>query len=258
MTMAHNTSLGEFIRTRRERLTPKQVGLMAGSRRRAKGLRREELAGLSGISPTWLTWIEQGRTESVSAGTIARLAAALMLSRPERSYLFELAGMRDPERADLSRESQSTELLTLAVKKIHAPAYVLDHLWTAVAWNRRAAALFNEWLGTPSTERNLLRYMFLNPQARTFVVDWRARAQRLVAEFRGDCGAILDTEEVARLVEALRRESPAFKSLWSAQNVLEREGGERSFHDPVEGRIVLRQVTLSVAHSPAMKLILLL
>jgi len=224
MSIAQTTSLGEFIRTRRERLSPEQVGLTRGSRRRAKGLRREELAGLTGISPTWLTWIEQGRTESVSTGTIARIAAAVHLSKAERSYLFELAGTRDPEKSNLTSEPYVGEVLTKTVGKIQAPAYVLDHAWNAIAWNRRAAGLFIEWLGNPSGERNLLRYMFLNPQARSFIIDWPARAQRLVAEFRGDCRAILDTPEIARHVEKLRRESPEFKSFWSAQNVLEREG----------------------------------
>src|ERR1700733_133492 len=89
--------LAAFLRSRRERISPEQVGLPAGLRRRAKGLRREELAGLCGISPTWLTWIEQGRTDSVSANAISRIAGALLLSRAERDYLFELAGVRDPE-----------------------------------------------------------------------------------------------------------------------------------------------------------------
>ena len=258
MSIAHTTSVGEFIRTRRERLRPEQVGLTSGFRRRAKGLRREELAGLSGISPTWLTWIEQGRTESVSTGTIARIAGALRLSKAERSYLFELAGMRDPEKSNLISEPYSGDVLTRAVRKIQAPAYVLDHAWNAIAWNRHAARLFTEWLGRPSGERNLLRYMFLNPQARSFIIDWPARGQRLVAEFRGDCRAILETPEIARYVEKLRRESPEFESCWIAQNVREREGGERSFFHPKEGRITLQQVTLSLALSPAMKLIILL
>jgi transcriptional regulator with XRE-family HTH domain len=252
------TSLGDFVRTRRERLTPEQVGLMRGSRRRAKGLRREELAGLSGISPTWLTWIEQGRTESVSSETIARIAAALRLSRAERAYLFELSRTRDPEKSDLTSDPHLTDVLTTAVGKIQTPAYVLDLAWNAIVWNRRAGALFPGWLGKPRGERNLLRYMFLNPEARRFIQDWPARGQRLVAEFRGDCRAYLDAPEIAAQITTLRRESPEFESFWKAQNVLEREGGERCFLHPTRGKITLQQVTLSVAFSPGMKLILLL
>lgn len=255
--MLHTLSLGEFIRTRRERLQPEQVGLLPGARRRAKGLRREELAGLCGISPTWLTWIEQGRTEGVSARTIERIADALLLSRAERGYFFELAGMRDPERSDLECDPHLNEMLKKVVTKIQTPAYVLDQAWSAIVWNRQAAQLFNDWLGRSSGDRNLLRYTFLNPDARTFITDWPSRAQRLVAEFRGDCRTALDTSGIAGQVEELRRASKEFDLFWSTQNVLEREGGERRFHHPKQGKIVLRQLTLSLALSPGMKLVVL-
>jgi len=258
MSTLHTGSLGEFIRTRRERLKPEHVGLSPGSRRRAKGLRREELAGLCGISPTWLTWIEQGRTEGVSPGTIERIAGALLLSRAERGYLFELAGMRDPERSDPPCDPHLNEMLKKVVTKVQTPAYVLDHAWNAIAWNRQAAQLFTDWLGKSSGDRNLLRYTFLNPNARTFITDWPSRAQRLVAEFRGDCRASLDTPEIASQVEELRRKSKEFDFCWSTQNVLEREGGERTFYHPKQGKILLRQLTLSLATSPGIKLVVLL
>jgi transcriptional regulator with XRE-family HTH domain len=257
MTTLHTVSLGEFIRTRRERLTPERVGLPPGSRRRAKGLRREELAGLCGISPTWLTWIEQGRTEGISASTVERIAGALLLSRAERRYLFELAGMQDPERSDLPCDPHLNEMLNKVVTKVQAPAYVLDYAWNTIAWNNQAAQLFTGWLGKSSGERNLLRYTFLNPDARTFISDWRSRAQRLVAEFRGDCRAAVDTPEIASQVEQLCRKSKEFDLFWSTQNVLEREGGERKFNHPKHGPILLQQLTLSLAASPGMKLVVL-
>jgi transcriptional regulator with XRE-family HTH domain len=258
MTTSHVVSLGEFIRTRRERLTPERVGLPPGSRRRAKGLRREELAGLSGISPTWLTWIEQGRTEGISASAIERIAGALLLSRAERKYLFELAGIQDPERSDLACDPHLNEMLSMMVTKVQTPAYVLDYAWNAIAWNPQAAHLFTGWLDNLSTERNLLRYMFLDPDARKFITDWRSRAQRLVAEFRGDCRAALDTPEIVSHVEDLRRKSKEFDLFWSTQNVLEREGGERTFYHPKQGQIKLQQLTLSLATSPGIKLVVLL
>jgi transcriptional regulator with XRE-family HTH domain len=258
MSKLETVSLGRFIRTRRERLSPEQVGLPVGFRRRAKGLRREELAGLCGISPTWLTWIEQGRTASASASAVSRIAKALLLSRAERDYLFELAGVRDPEKPDSLSEPNLSETLAKAVAKIQAPAYVLDRAWNAISWNRYAASLFIGWLDKKSSERNLLKYMFLNPQARGFVVDWPLRAQRLVAEFRGDCKAILDDEEISTRIEELRRQSPEFESLWSAQNVMEREGGERRFLHPVQGKLALQQLTLRLTHSPNLRLVILI
>jgi transcriptional regulator with XRE-family HTH domain len=252
------TSFGSFIRARRERLQPQDVGLSTGSRRRAKGLRREELAALCGISPTWLTWIEQGRTQSTSAATLSRISHVLLLSRAEREYLFELAGIRDPEKAEHAAGPATRELLQEAVKVIETPAYVLDYAWNAIAWNKHASRLFQDWLVPGQTEPSLLNYMFLNPTARQFIVDWPLRAQRLVAEFRGDCRGLLDNPTITNHVAALRKASQEFDSFWGAQNVLEREGGERAFVHPKEGPLVLRQLTLRIAHSPDMKLIVLL
>ena len=257
MDKIQTVSLGSFIRNRRERLSPEQVGLPAGFRRRAKGLRREELAGLCGISPTWLTWIEQGRTDSVSTNAISRIAEALHLSKAERDYLFELAGVRDPKKADLFSEPNLVEMLQATLKKIETPAYVLDRVWNAIAWNRQAASLFVGWLDRGSAERNLLKYMFLNPRARDLICDWPLRAQRLVAEFRGDCKAVLYDQEINAQIEALRKSSSEFDSLWSAQNVLEREGGERAFLHRRHGKMTLRQLSLRVTHSPSLKLIIL-
>ncbi len=251
-------SLGAFIRTRRDRLTPDQVGLERGPRRRARGLRREELASLCGISSTWLTWIEQGRTVGVSAETIGRIAKALLLSKAERSYLFELAGMSNPEGSDLSIDPARAAMLREAVTKIKTPAYVLDHEWNAVAWNREATRLFTDWLGKSSEDHNLLRYTFLDSRARTFIVDWPSRAQRLVSEFRGECKALLDTPAIKKQVDELRRASKEFDSFWGTQNVLEREGGERDFIHPDKGRVSLRQLTFHLSASPSMKLVILL
>jgi transcriptional regulator with XRE-family HTH domain len=253
-----HTSFGSFIRARRERLQPQDVGLSAGSRRRAKGLRREELAALCGISPTWLTWIEQGRTQSTSAATLSRISHVLLLSRAEREYLFELAGIHDPEKAQHATGPDVRELVQEAVKVIQTPAYVLDYAWNAIAWNKHASRLFSGWLGPGQIEPNLLHYMFLNPAAREFIVDWPVRAQRLVAEFRGDCRGLLDNVTIANQIASLRKASREFDSFWGTQNVLEREGGERAFVHPKHGRLVLRQLTLRIAHSPDMKLIILL
>src|SRR3954453_18793702 len=132
-------ALGDFIRTHRERLSPLAVGLPPGPRRRTPGLRREEVAQLCGVSPTWYTWIEQGRPVSASADALARIAVALQLSRAERAYLFELAAQRDPAEPDPAAADAPATLLE-TVQLVSAPAYVLDRQWNALAWNERAAA----------------------------------------------------------------------------------------------------------------------
>ncbi|MET0348838.1 MAG: helix-turn-helix transcriptional regulator [Rhizobacter sp.] len=253
--------LGEFVRNHRERITPQSVGLPPGFRRRAKGLRREELAALCGISPTWLTWIEQGRALSLSAGTLAALAKALSLNPAERAYLFDLAALRDPASGGVSPgEAAAAALrssLADAVAKFRSPAYVLDADWNAIAWNKPAAALFDGWLGKGATERNLLTYMFLDPGARTFIDDWPERARRLVAEFRADRRSGLQEKATKAQVAALRRGRPQLDPVWSGHDVLAREGGERVFLHSVQGRVALRQLTLQVANSPDHKVVLL-
>jgi len=250
-------AIAQFIRAHRERVTPAQAGLPPGLRRRAKGLRREELAALCGISPTWLTWIEQGRAPSVSAAVLVRLAEALRLTRAERDYLFSLAGLRDPSAAAVAAGHAEQAAMQQAVRAIHAPAYVLDRGWDAMAWNRRAALLFVGWLDRQALDRNLLRYMFVNAQARALVDDWPTRAARLVAEFRADVGSAIEQTGLRQMIDGLRAASREFDVLWREQGVLEREGGERVFNHPAQGRLVLQQITLRVANSPDLKLVML-
>ncbi|MBU6487030.1 MAG: helix-turn-helix domain-containing protein [Burkholderiales bacterium] len=252
-------ALGEFIRAHRERLSPQAVGLPPGPRRRTPGLRREEVAQLCGVSPTWYTWIEQGRPVSASADALARIAVALQLSRAERAYLFELAGERDPaEPTPASNDAPAALIATVGL--VNAPAYVLDRQWNALAWNPPAADLFVGWLDgppDPAHERNLLRYTFMEPAAHTLIVDWETRARRLVAEFRADSIRHLNDGPTRALIDALAAGSEAFGRFWASQDVGEREGGQRAFDHPRHGRLVYDQITLRPAHREDLLLVVL-
>jgi len=231
--------LGDFLRARREALQPLDVGLPPRSRRRTPGLRREEVAQQCGISATWYTWMEQGRTAAVSPATLVALAQGLHLTQAERAYLFEIAGRVDP--APPGRALSGGEELAGLVRAIRTPAYVLDRYWNAIEWNTAAARLFGDWLGAvPGRRRplatvpareppNLLRYVFLQPRAKDFLLDWEERAGRLVAEFRADMPQMRDDPQRSALVEELSRASREFASGWRAQRVLARDGGRRSF-----------------------------
>ncbi|RRS02987.1 XRE family transcriptional regulator [Aquabacterium soli] len=258
----HN-ALGEFLRACRDRLHPRDVGLPPGARRRAPGLRREEVAVLCGISPTWYTWIEQGRTRAVSADTLGALARGLRLSAAERAYLFELAARAQPASAPATDDEHLPSLNAL-VEAVRTPAYVLDRHWDAVAWNRPAAQLFEDWLGGGArrtaqepARRNLLRYVFLDAGAPALIGDWDERARRLVAEYRADTASWRDDPVGQALVEELQWASPAFKAAWRSQAVLSREGGLRGFEHPRLGHREYEQFTLRVAQHPALKLIVL-
>lgn len=245
--------LGAFIRAHREKLPPPAK---AGARRRTPGWRREELADAAGVGVTWITWLEQGRDVSASPQALARLADALQLNPAERASLFDLAGRRDPVEPGEPQVALTAQMLALP-GLFQVPAYLLDHQWTARAWNSAAKALFVGWLDTPEAEKNLLRFVFLVPTARQLIADWPERAQRLVAEFRADFSRRPRDAAMLSLIEELAAASPEFTSLWREQTVLLREGGERAFRAPGRGLVHYEQTTLLVALQQECKLVCL-
>ncbi|MBI3144341.1 MAG: helix-turn-helix domain-containing protein [Pseudogulbenkiania sp.] len=252
----HN--LGQFIRKHRERLQPEEAGLRTTGRRRTPGLRREELAQLCAVSPTWITWLEQGRPVSASTDVLARLAEVLQLTAAERHYLFTLAGKLDL--AGDQNDSSAADAIVASVAHITAPAYVLDRQWNARAWNPAAQQLFRGWLDAKKTAlpHNLLRFTFLSPQARELIDNWSYRAKRLVAEFRADCGRSVDDVEMQPLITELCQASAEFAAFWQDYEVTGREGGARVFLHPQQGRLVYEQITFYPATRRDLKLVMLL
>ncbi|MDR2216483.1 MAG: helix-turn-helix transcriptional regulator [Nevskiaceae bacterium] len=245
--------LGQYLRARREQSRPADFGLSPGPRRRTPGLRREEAAQLCGISLTWLTWLEQGRSNAVSAPTLAAIARGLKLSRAERQYLFQLAARSDP--TPQTQAATTPVQLQSLVNAVRSCAYVIDRHWDAVVWNRAAASLFSPWLG--GAERNLLRFVFLDRSAKRFIVNWSERARRLVAEFRADTAGWQDDPVRKALVAELIEGSADFAAAWQSQAVRGRDGGKRSFMHPRRGRCEYEQYTLRLAQQPDLKLIVL-
>jgi|SRR6185312_7599663 len=253
---AHPQTLGQFLRARRDRSQPEDFGLSGGHRRRAPGLRREEVAALCGISPTWYTWIEQGRTSAISVETLGALARGLRLSQAERTYLFDLASRADPTPAPPA--ASDPHRLADLIGAVSTPAYVLDRHWDAIGWNAPAEELFEDWLGGgDGARRNLLRYVFLHPRSPSFISDWPERARRLVAEYRADTAAWHDDPVRRALVDELSWGSAPFEAAWRAQNVLGREGGLRRFQHPRRGLCLYEQFTLRVAQRAELKLTVL-
>lgn len=256
MPNAKPKSLGQFIQAQRALLSPAEVGLPAGMRRRTPGLRREEVAQLCGISVTWYTWIEQGRTASISPDVLTRISEVLRLSRAKHAYLFELANKKTPDRKAAPAEDVPQAILDI-VRGMKTPAYLLDRYWNAVAWNRSAKTLFAGWLDRQDTPKNLLYFMFCDPAAQALVEQWEHRALRLVAEFRADSSAIQDEPEIKALIAQLSAGSGVFKRAWARQDVIDREGGERKFNHPLKGPLSYRQVTFRVANRTDLKLVVL-
>lgn len=254
MTEANRRELlGQFVRAHRESLAPEP----SLGRRRTPGLRREELAARAGMSATWCTWIEQGREVQFSPQALGRLAQALGLTRAERAYLFELANRRDPQATSADEATDAPGSLHAAVAAVADPAYGLDRLWNACCWNDAAARLFIGWL-SDGCQRNLLRFVFVEPAARKLIPRWKDRARRLLAEFRADYSRGLSDPRLRQMVEGLRRDSALFDDEWNAQSVLGREGGLRTFMHPERGVLEYTQFSFSPAERPDYKLVMLL
>lgn len=228
-------ALGTFLRSRRERLAPEQVGLPVGGGRRAAGLRREEVAVLSGVGVSWLTRLEQGRANRVSADVLDGLAAALRLTIAERLHLFDLADVHPPA-PPVSGQVGDDAQRVLVDGLDPNPAYVLDHAWNLVCWNGSQAALFPVVEATPTP--NLLRLTLETPELRTFMTDWVEEVGRLASQFRLHLGRF-PSEEGAALVDELRSAHPEFATAWRAQDVavfspkirrFRSAAGDRAYH----------------------------
>jgi transcriptional regulator with XRE-family HTH domain len=250
--------LSNFLRNRRGRIAPTDVGLPATNRRRTPGLRREEVAQLAGVSATWYTWLEQKRPIGVSSGVLENLARVLRLDPAERMQLFQLA-LRQPILNSSSRpETVSPLLRRLLDQTDSVPAFVLGRRWDVLAWNRGARAFFFDFEQVPANERNSLWLYFTNPVLRSLIVDWRSRAQDTLARFRADYGRHAGDAHFVQLVERLKSVSPEFAEWWPRHDILPKSEGRNDYDHPLAGRMVVEHTTFSVVDNPELGLVVFL
>ncbi len=246
--------LAQFLRSRREQLQAHQVGIVDNRRRRAKGLKREEVSQLAGISLTWYTWIEQGREVNFSPDVLSGIADALQLKSHERQYIYKLCGIY-PESQDNLHDSIDPVLKRLIDSQEPFPAYAMGHYWQLLYWNQSANRLFS--FDTLETEQaNILWYTFAREESRTFVHNWQERARQLVEEFRADCSQYINDPLLRDFLQNLQAVSPEFKQFWSEHQVKARDGGRRDFQHPVAGHLVFEQITLRATHAPDIKIVI--
>ncbi|MCA1974118.1 MAG: helix-turn-helix transcriptional regulator [Caenispirillum sp.] len=213
-----DTSLGSYLRDRRMKLDPAALGLPT-ARRRTPGLRREEVAQRANISPTWYTWLEQGRGGAPSADVLDRLARALVLTGVEREHLFLLGHGRPPEPRYAEEAGVTPRLQRVLDAFDPHPAIIRTVSWDVLAWNRGATAMLMDYGAMPVDQRNILRFLFLDPRARSMQDDWPSVARFAVGAFRRDMIRAGAAEDVAPLVEDLCRLSSEFRALWDDQDV---------------------------------------
>jgi transcriptional regulator with XRE-family HTH domain len=250
-------ALGEFLRKHREMVTKPAEEKKAGERRRrTSGLRREEVAEMARISPTWYARLEQGKEVTPSAAALSRIAEVLRLAPAARAYLFQVAQRVDPNGiANLFEAELLNKAMESCVHAVSYPACVLDKYWTPLFWNAKFADLFPAWLTGPET--NVLRYMFLDLNVRTLVIDWEHRARRLVAHFRVEFGRHIDDPKMLDLIQRLSEESDLFQQFWEEQQVLWWDGNEKAFHHPQFGLLKFFQTVFVAAVDPTLKLVVL-
>ncbi|WP_292681875.1 helix-turn-helix transcriptional regulator [Mesorhizobium sp.] len=252
MSSSSAGSLAAFLKDRRTRLDPASFGF--SGRRRTPGLRREEVAQRANISPTWYTWLEQGRGGAPSADVLNRIAKGLLLTEAEREHLFMLGLGRPPEVRYTGAEGVSPRLQRLIDTLDASPAIVRTATWDVVAWNRAARVVLTDYSALPEGERNILRFMFLSPHIRARQHDWQNLARFVVGSFRADAARAGAVSEVRELVDELCSASPEFAALWRANDVLSHGDATKRLKHPELGDIELEYSGFAVDGRPDLSL----
>ncbi|MGN6426602.1 MAG: helix-turn-helix transcriptional regulator [Leifsonia sp.] len=248
--------LGRFLRARREQAPRAEYGLPPVGRTRDTGLRREEIAYLSGVSVTWYTWLEQGRPINPSRSVLDAVARTLRLSSPEHEYLLSLAGFGlAPPATTVAVEDAPPHLQRLLDALDPNPAFALAPDWGIVGWNRGYADLYPRVAVVPRAERNLLWLVYTDPAVRELLPDWEETSGRFLAEFRAETGPRSGDAAVRALVERLRGASPEFALAWERYDIGGFESRERRFHHPRDGDVRLEHHQLTPADRPDLRII---
>jgi transcriptional regulator with XRE-family HTH domain len=254
--------LGAFLRSRRERIKPEDIGLRSLRRRRTPGLRREEVAQLAGVGITWYTWLEQGRDIRPSIQVLDAIARTLQFDAHEHAHLFTLAGVVTTSSTTLA--NQCLELCPTAQTLIDRlepfPACVVNDRLDLLAYNRVYASFFDDLPEIAIEDRNILWLSFTHPQWREAIVDWEEIVGRMVAEYRAAMAEHLDEPAWKTLVARLQRASNEFAGFWERHDVQGTESRTKRARHPTAGVLSLdytnlwlgqRLGTRIVAFSPA-------
>lgn len=254
-TIERRHELSDFLRTRRAKIVPSDVGLADGARRRTPGLRREEVALLANIGTTWYTRLEQGLPINVSADVLSSIARALRLTSDERRHLYLLAGLA------LSFAPQEEERVSeLVIRVLRAldptPAYIRGRRWDILAYNRAADAMYG-FSQLTGPERNMVWRMFRGSLTPCKLGDRESAMRRLVAQFRGVAAKYPNDSSFVELIEDLRANSADFKRLWAEHDVLGSTDGLKRFIHPEFGELILDYTSFDLPGDGDMRMVVL-
>jgi transcriptional regulator with XRE-family HTH domain len=244
--------LSLFLKSRRARLSPQEHGFTVG-RRRAKGLRREEVAQLSGVSVTWYTWLEQGKDIRISHTMVHNLCKALKLDATEREYMTQLVAQIHAREIPKAEHVLSPCLLR-TVDAIPYPAFVRNPRWDLLYWNHAAEPFIGRTPGSQPAP-NILQLAFTDAKHRATICDWARTAREMIAQLRRDFGRFARYPGLVGLIEELLQHSDTFRQGWELQELQLRESGRRTFLNPYgEGSLTFERACLAVDSDMALRL----
>jgi transcriptional regulator with XRE-family HTH domain len=257
--MDHRAEIREFLCSRRARITPEQAGLPAyGGNRRVKGLRREEVAMLAGVSVDYYVRLERGNLSGASEGVLDAVARALQLDEAEQSHLFALA--RDSDATTARRRRPAAQKVRPVVQQIldaitDAPAWIRNARHDVLAANRMGYALYSPLFADPHRPPNTARFAYLDPASKEFFVDWDRAADDIAAMLRSEAGRNPYDKALTELIGELSTRSETFRTRWAAHNVRFHRTGLKKLHHPVVGDLDLNFEALEFPSDPGLTLL---
>ena len=244
--MDKRRELGQFLKSRRARLQPEDVGLQAYGRRRVPGLRREELAQLAGVSVDYYVRLEQGRAGQASEAVLDAIARALRRNDAERAHVYDLSRPVRRRRRELRPERVRPGVKRLIEALDGIPAMLTGRRMDVLAWNRLAAALLVDWGALPREQRNAARHVFLDDSARELYAEWEEGARATVAYLRLVAGRYPDDAGLAELIGELSMKSEDFRRWWADHDVHEKTHGTKRLVHPIVGELTVSYESLTL------------
>lgn len=259
--MASPDDIRDFLTTRRARITPQQAGLPDfGGRRRVPGLRREEVALLAGISTEYYVRLERGNATGFSESVIEAVSRALQLDDAERSHLYDLVRAANVStrvtRSALPRRAQLRASIQQTIDAMSTvPVFVQNGRLDAIATNTLGRALFSEMFIDPRRPMNAARFLFLDPRAQSFYLDWEGNTRQVVAVLRREASRDPYDRQLSDLVGELSTQSELFRKLWSSHDVREHRTGVKRVRHPIVGELDLTYESMDVGSEPGLHML---
>ncbi len=245
----------EFLRSCRARIKPSDLGLPEPQRRRTEGLRREDVAALSGVSVAWYTWLEQGRQMRVSDEVLERICHTFRLTDDERVYLFSLVQQRPPRLQHEGQQEVPPEILRM-IESAAGPSVMLNLRWDVLAWNQLSAALVRDYSAMPVGQRNLLETLFAASSTMK-PADFETMASRVLAKLRVDYSKSGKDPQFESLIRRMESQSAVFRRMWRAPEINVRSYGEYRIPNAEFGELVFENTAYVPDGHPAIRVVML-